>query len=38
MKKCCKGKKSIFRRLGSLICLTVLAGGGYFAYTKFFKK
>lgn len=38
MKKRCKGKKSIFRRLGSLICLTALVGGGYYAYTNFFKK
>lgn len=38
MKECCKGKKSIFRRLGRLIFMTAVAGGGYYAYTKFFKK
>jgi hypothetical protein len=38
MKKCSNGKKSIFKRLGTLLCLTALASGGYYAYTKFIKQ
>ena len=38
MKKCCTGKKNVFKTIGVLTCLSVLVGGGYFVYKKFFKK
>ena len=38
MKKCCTGKKNVFKTIGVFTCLSALVGGGYFVYKKFFKK
>ena len=37
MKKCCK-KKSLFKKIGVVSCLTAVAAAGAFVYKKFFKK